>query len=112
LNHDWIAKQILNEEMSRFIAENEALGTLVERTGICVSVLTAAGEACYATGLADGKRQIPMCSDTRFPIASLTKAFTAAACSILVDDNRLDISAPINATTVMLPLKDPLTSRR
>lgn len=48
-----------------------------------------------AYGLADLEQQIPHRLDTRFPIGSVTKQFTAAAILQLQDRGLLDVQAPV-----------------
>ena len=46
-------------------------------------------------GLRDIKQGLPVTANTRFPIASMTKPFTAMGAAILVDEGLLDWDQPI-----------------
>jgi CubicO group peptidase (beta-lactamase class C family) len=46
-------------------------------------------------GLRDVEKKLPVTPDTRFYIASTTKAFTAMAAAILAGEGKLDLDAPI-----------------
>jgi CubicO group peptidase (beta-lactamase class C family) len=66
------------------------------------------------TGLADRERNIPVTPRTRFPVASLTKAFTGVATLKAVADGKLKLDAPIQAYVPEFPVKPQLviTPRR
>ncbi len=46
-------------------------------------------------GLRDVEQQLPMTVDTRFPMASCTKSFTAMSAALLVDEGKLDWDKPV-----------------
>ena len=46
-------------------------------------------------GYRDVEQKLPVTENTRFPIASMTKAFTAMGAALLVDDGVLDWDQPI-----------------
>ena len=46
-------------------------------------------------GFRDIEKRLPITADTRFPIASMTKAFTAMGVALLVDEGLLDWDKPI-----------------
>lgn len=50
-----------------------------------------------AAGLADLRTGVPMTSGTRFPIASITKSYTATLVMQLVDEGLLDLDRPIRS---------------
>ena len=60
-------------------------------------------------GLADRDGNIPVTRTTRFPIASVTKAFTGVATLQAVAAGRLDLDAPIQAYVPEYPVKPELT---
>jgi CubicO group peptidase (beta-lactamase class C family) len=73
-------------------------------------------------GLRDTRKQLPVTTNTIFPIASCTKAFTATALAILADEGKLDWNKPVreympdfqlfdDATTRMITAKDLLSHR-
>ncbi len=55
------------------------------------------GEVVYAKGFGyrDVENQLPVTSKTLFAIGSSTKAFTAMAVGMLVDDGKLDLDTPL-----------------
>ncbi len=56
-----------------------------------------------ASGTADLQHSVPVTKQTVFPIYSCTKAFTGVAIMQLVEDGRLDLSAPISRYLDDLP---------
>ena len=63
-------------------------------------------------GLRDVRRNLPVTSWTQFGIASATKAFTATAAGILVDEGKLDLDRPVREYLPDFRLKDPFASER
>ncbi len=61
--------------------------------------------ASGAYGKANIAHDVPNTLDTRFEIASITKAFTAQLIMKHVDDNRISLSAPIRAYLPEFPAK-------
>jgi len=55
------------------------------------------GEVVYVKGFGyrDLEKQLPVTSKTQFAIGSSTKAFTAMAVGMLVDDGKLDLDTPV-----------------
>jgi CubicO group peptidase (beta-lactamase class C family) len=80
--------------------------------GIAIGVVQG-GELVYARG--HGVREIgrpdPVDPDTLFQIASLTKAFTAAALGILVDEGKLDWDDPVIDYLPEFRMYDPWVTR-
>ena len=64
--------------------------------GLAMTVIKE-NEIIYAQGFGqrDNARDLPVTSQTLFPIASCTKAFTTAAMSILADQGKLDWDTPV-----------------
>ncbi|MCR9096944.1 MAG: beta-lactamase family protein [bacterium] len=62
-----------------------------------VALVAREGRVVYArtTGMADLEKQAPMTLDTRFHLASMSKAITAVAALVLVDDGRLGLDDPV-----------------
>src|SRR5262245_59513258 len=58
-------------------------------------------------GLRDVKRKLPVTPDTLFPIASCTKAFTAMAAVIAVDEGKLSIDDSPKKYLPYFKLTDP-----
>jgi CubicO group peptidase (beta-lactamase class C family) len=63
-------------------------------------------------GYSDIKKQQKVTPKTLFAIGSATKAFTATAVSMLVDERKLDLDTPIRNYYPDLQLKDQYTRRR
>ena len=63
-----------------------------------VALVARRGRIVYArtTGWADLEAGTPMTLDTRFHLASMSKAITAVAALVLVDEGRLDLEAPLS----------------
>ncbi len=60
-------------------------------------------------GFADQERRIPVSPETRFPVASITKAFTGVATLKAVAAGKLDLDAPIQTYVPEFPVKPELT---
>lgn len=62
-----------------------------------VALIARGGRVVYArtTGYADREDETPITLDTRFHLASMSKAITAVAALILVDEGRLDLDDPV-----------------
>ena len=97
-------------------AEIDALAARAMETfqtpGLAIGVVQG-GKLVYAKG--HGVREIgrpdPVDPDTLFQIASLTKAFTAAALGILVDEGRLDWDDPVIDYLPEFRMYDPWVTR-
>jgi len=63
-------------------------------------------------GVRDVTSQAPVTPDTLFAIGSATKAFTATALALLVDDGKLNWDTPVRAYLPAFKLKDPVASER
>lgn len=72
------------------------------------------GEVIHASGygLRDIFRKLPVTTDTIFPIASVTKSFTAAALSCLIDRGSLEWDKPVREYFPEFRLSDPMVSDR
>lgn len=57
-------------------------------------------------GWRDAEDELPMTADTRFPIASITKSFTAMSVALLVDDGKLEWDKPVRDYIPEFILKD------
>lgn len=78
-----------------------------ETPGLIVGVATPDGQRhffAYGQGETDGK---PLGPDTRFPIGSLTKGYTAALLSLLVDEGTLRWDATLAELLPQLKLTPP-----
>jgi CubicO group peptidase (beta-lactamase class C family) len=63
-------------------------------------------------GLADQRRVTPVTKDTLFPIGSCTKAFTATALGILVDEGIIGFNKPVRRYLPSLRMNDPAVTKR
>jgi CubicO group peptidase (beta-lactamase class C family) len=82
--------------------------------GLSVAVAVD-GEVVWAEGfgMADLENSVAVRPDTRFRIASISKALTAAAVGVLVQEGRLDLDAPVQNYVPSFPLKRwPVTTRQ
>jgi serine beta-lactamase-like protein LACTB, mitochondrial len=74
--------------------------------GLAAAVSRGNGEAqTFFLGLADLDRRVPVTADTRFGIASVTKAFTGVALLELAQSGRIDLDAPIQKYVPGFPEK-------
>jgi CubicO group peptidase (beta-lactamase class C family) len=85
-----------------------------------VSAIARNGRVAYlrAVGFRDRTKIIPLQPDAIFWIASMTKPVTSVAAMMLVDEGRLDLSAPVHQylpefrdMTVGVETKDPTTGK-
>lgn len=60
-----------------------------------------------AFGLRDVEAGLPMTVDTRFPMASVTKSFTAMSAALLVDEGKLEWDKPVREYIPEFILRDP-----
>ncbi|KAF9168157.1 hypothetical protein DFQ26_001050 [Actinomortierella ambigua] len=78
--------------------------------GLAIAIVHK-GETIYAQAFGKRNEKDPFTLETVGNIASLTKAFTAAACGELVAEGKADWYAPVNEYVPEFKLKDPyLTS--
>jgi CubicO group peptidase (beta-lactamase class C family) len=61
-------------------------------------------------GLRNARSGLPVTTDTLFAIASATKAFTATAAGILVDEKRLDLDKPVREYLPRFRLMDAVAT--
>lgn len=87
-------RESLRAEVDRLVRAYHDLGQF---SG--VALVADEGEVVYeaAFGLASAGLQVPNTLETRFRVASITKAMTATLVLSLVDDDLLDLDAPIGA---------------
>ena len=63
-------------------------------------------------GLRDVEATLPVTTDTRFYIASSTKAFTAMTAAVLATEGKIDLDAPLSELWPELKLTPPLDPKR
>lgn len=76
-----------------------AVETIEREDGFSGVILVARGNKVLlrkAAGFADREGNIPNTPETKFPLASVTKQFTAAAIMLLVDDGKVSLDDPIS----------------
>lgn len=103
-------EQWLSSDFSQFI--EDFLDTW-HVPGVAIAVVKD-GQIVVCQGY--GKRNIthnlPVTSETLFPIASCTKAFTAMSVGLLVDDGKLDWDQPVRDYLSNFQLKDTFATER
>lgn len=67
---------------------------------------------CEGFGLRNIEKNLAVTSDTLFPIASCTKAFTAMSVGLLVDAGKLDWDKPVRDYLPTFKLQDLFASER
>src|SRR6516165_12602626 len=65
-----------------------------------------------AYGRRDVEADLPVTTDTRFALCSITKSFTAAGLGMLVDERRLDWTKPVRDYIPEFRLHDPVATDR
>lgn len=81
----------------------------------CALGIMYEGELIYTNGygMANLDYGIPICSDTRFMIASISKQFAAAALVLLEEQEKLDLDEDLRAYIPELPeFEKPITARQ
>lgn len=84
-----------------------------EVPGVAIGIVK--GKRCIYTrafGVRDAKRDLEVTPETLFSIASTTKAFTATAAGILVDEKKLDLDKPVREIVPSFKLKDKVATER
>jgi CubicO group peptidase (beta-lactamase class C family) len=79
--------------------------------GVAVGVVER-GHLVFARGFGyrDVDNHLPITPDTLFPLGSCSKAFTATAIALLVDEGRIALDTPVRTYLPDFSLKDPLAS--
>ncbi|WP_226350822.1 MULTISPECIES: serine hydrolase [unclassified Pseudonocardia] len=78
--------------------------------GLAAAVLTPDGRTRFLLRGTDGRGE-PVTEDTRFRIASMSKAFTSVAVMRLVDAGRVRLDQPVGELLPELDLGDPRSAR-
>ncbi len=82
---------VLSAEKNQFLT-----GPNISDTGYQISVIQNQSISNFAYGLRDRKNKLTMTTNTVFPLASLTKAFTAAALLKLLHDQNISLQTPVH----------------
>jgi CubicO group peptidase (beta-lactamase class C family) len=80
-------------------AASEAVDSIAHEDGFSGVILVARGDYVLlrkAAGFADRERNVLSTPETKFPLASVTKQFTAAAIMLLVDEGKVSLDDPIS----------------
>ena len=79
--------------------------------GVAVGVVER-GHLVFGRGFGyrDVKRRLPVTLDTLFPLGSCSKAFTATAIALLVDEGRVALDDPVRTYLPDFALEDPVAS--
>ncbi|MEP6639931.1 MAG: serine hydrolase domain-containing protein, partial [Chloroflexota bacterium] len=94
-------------------ARLEHLRARVGIPGVSASILFADGSVWQGSaGMADVLAARPVTSDTAFPVASVSKTFTAALILGLVADGRLALDAPVRTYLPTLAIDGAITVRQ
>lgn len=105
--------QPLETRARDFILRQESQAALPPGTGFAVSMIHQGDVLLRGTyGLRERDRELPVTSQTRFEMGSLTKALTATLLLMAQDEGKLDLSAPLNSKRTLIPFSDPETTRK
>jgi serine beta-lactamase-like protein LACTB len=102
------------EAIARARAIAEGLAKTHHIPGLSVAV-GRGGRVVWSEGfgLADVEQRVPVTSQTRFRLGSVSKLLTAAAVARLVQDDKLDLDAPVQRYVPSFPQKQwPVTTRQ
>lgn len=100
------ARRICREAHPQILREVRAVHHRQKNIGLSAAVAVhGTVEFSEQLGLADVEHRVPVGPDTRFGVASLTKAFTGAAFVKLMEDGRIDPDAPIQRYVPSFPEK-------
>jgi len=86
-----------NERLAQ--AASAAVDRITREDGFSGAVLVAHGNTVLirkAAGLSDRENRIPNTPETKFPLESVTKQFTAAAILLLLEDGKLSLSDSVS----------------
>lgn len=74
--------------------------------GVSLGVLTPNGDHFVNLGVTSLENPLPVTEDTIFQIGSTTKTITSLTCSVLVEQGKLDLDAPVRTYLPGFQLKD------
>lgn len=98
------------DEAAVTAAAKEAMSAF-QAPGLAVAVVQGDESLVQGFGVRELGREAPVTPDTIFALASLTKAFTATAVGLLVDDGKAGWDDPVRKHLDWFRLKDPLADR-
>jgi CubicO group peptidase (beta-lactamase class C family) len=106
-----------SESVAAFVPELERLIPEVMEEwkvpGLAVAVVQNGEVALFrAYGLRDVEAGLKVTTDTQFPIASVTKSFTATGLALLVDERRMDWKKPVREYIPEFRLHDAVATDR
>ncbi len=103
----------MTEQLNGFAEYVEAKRQAWKVPGAAVAVIQE-DEVIFAQGfgLRDVEANLPVTPETIFAIGSASKAFTAAACAIAVDDGKLDWDKPVREYVPWFQMQDLFASTR
>jgi CubicO group peptidase (beta-lactamase class C family) len=90
----------------------EALLAQVDAPGAVLAVRRGDDMSVWAAGSANLSTGVPMTADTLFPIASVSKVFTATLVMQLVDEGLLDLDRPVRDYLPGFEVADPETTEK
>ncbi|MGW5606460.1 serine hydrolase domain-containing protein [Streptomyces sp. NPDC003753] len=94
---------MLQEKLSEFV---KAQATELGIPGVAVGVLLDGQEICASHGVTSLSNPLPVDEKTLFPLASVSKTFTATALMRLVAEGKVDLDAPVRSYVPELKLAD------
>ncbi|MCC9311334.1 beta-lactamase family protein [Kitasatospora sp. RB6PN24] len=97
------------EQLAAFVAATaEEFGV----PGLSVGILTGGQELTAAHGVTNLDNPLPVTADTLYPLASVSKTYTATAVMRLVAEGRLELDAPVRRYVPELRLADEGAAER
>ncbi|MEU5099594.1 serine hydrolase domain-containing protein [Streptomyces sp. NPDC020996] len=94
---------MLQDKLSEFVT---AQATELGVPGVAAGVLLDGREICASHGVTSLSNPLPVDEKTLFPVASVSKTFTATALMRLVAEGRVDLDAPVRSYVPELKLAD------
>ncbi|MER5447034.1 serine hydrolase domain-containing protein [Streptomyces sp. NPDC002764] len=98
---------MLQDKLSEFV---KAQATELDVPGVAVGVLLDGQEIYASHGVTSLSNPLPVDEKTLFPLASVSKTFTATALMRLVAEGKVDLDAPVRRYVPELKLADEQTA--
>ncbi|KUN04378.1 serine hydrolase [Streptomyces yokosukanensis] len=102
----------MSEKQALLAAFVEAAAEEFAVPGVAVAVLAGGEEVHVTHGVTHVDHPLPIDEHTLFPLASVSKSFTATALMRLVDEGKVDLDAPVRRYVPELRLADEETAAR